>query len=162
MIRSPPRVDVYCNPLSSTYTPDLMFSYRSQIRQYFCEVFSRHENNSELDAMGQIVLDIILLHPEYHAILRDPNTAIAQEYTVEQGQTNPFLHMGMHLAIREQVSVDRPQGVAAAYNQLVQKLDVSEAEHKIIECLGSMLWESHSSNQPPNESGYLACIHKLI
>lgn len=115
-----------------------------------------------LDSMGKMVLDIILLHPEYHELLRDPETSMAHEFTVEQGGTNPFLHMGMHLAIREQVSINRPTGIMEAHTQLVKKHGASEAEHRIIECLGRMLWESHTRNIPPDEPSYLDCVRKLL
>lgn len=139
-----------------------MFADRNQIRQYYCEIFAAHERGEAPDAMGKMVLDIILLHPEYHDMLRDTDASLAHEFTAEQGQTNPFLHMGMHLAIREQVSIDRPAGIAAAHAQLAQKAGISDAEHQIIECLGRMLWESHTQNAPPDEAEYLNCVRKLL
>ena len=83
-------------------------------------------------------------------------------FTPDGGAENPFMHMGMHIAIREQVMTDRPQGIAAAYRQLVERLgDQHQAEHRIMECLGEMLWKAQRSGGMPDESAYLACIRRL-
>lgn len=112
--------------------------------------------------MEQMLLDVILLHPEYHALLQHPETAAQQEFDIENGHTNPYLHMGMHVAIREQASIDRPNGIAALYSQLTNRLGESDAEHQMMECLGAMLWTSHRDDQPHDEQTYLECIRKLL
>jgi len=135
---------------------------REDIRQTFCKVYSKLQNREELDPLEQQIADVVNLHPEYHSLLIDVATAVQHEATPEQGQTNPFLHMGMHLAIREQVSTDRPTGIRECYSQLITMLGESETEHRMMECLGTSLWEAQRNNSLPDEQAYLACIRRLL
>lgn len=139
-----------------------MFQNRDQMRMFYSQVFLKHRNKQPLEPMEQMLLDVILLHPEYHPLLADPEAAVSEDFSVEQGQTNPFLHMGMHIAIREQVSIDRPAGIASLYQQLRERLGTSEAEHRVMACLGEMLWTSQRNNRPPDEQAYLECVRKLL
>jgi hypothetical protein len=139
-----------------------MFQDRDQMRMFYSQVFLKHLNRNPLEPMEQMLLNVILLHPEYHDLLKEPSTAAQQEYGIEHGQTNPYLHMGMHIAIREQASIDRPAGIAALHARLVSKLGESDAEHLMMDCLGTMLWTSQRENQPPDEQAYLECIRKLL
>lgn len=132
------------------------------MRMFYSQVFLKHLNRNPLEPMEQMLLNVILLHPEYHDLLQDPQNAAQQEYSIESGKTNPYLHMGMHIAIREQVSIDRPTGIAALHTQLVNKLGESDAEHLMMDCLGAMLWTSQRENKPPDEQAYLECIRKLL
>ena len=139
-----------------------MFQDRDQMRMFYSQVLLKHDRRQPLEPMEQMLLEVILLHPEYHEMLRDPEQAATREYTVADGQTNPFLHMGMHIAIREQVSIDRPAGITPLYRRLVARLGESEAEHRMMTCLGSMLWTAQRENVPPDEQAYLACLRKLL
>ena len=87
--------------------------------------------------------------------------ALEREWTPEQGESNPFLHMSMHSAIREQVSIDRPPGVAAVHRQLSSRVGRHEAEHRIMECLARMLWQAQSTGSMPDEQGYLECLRRI-
>ncbi len=135
---------------------------RDETRQLFCTVFNKVQQSIALDPLEQQIADVINLHPEYHKLLADVNVSLKHEFTPEQGQTNPFLHMGMHLAIREQVSTDRPTGIREYYSQLLKKLGESETEHRMMECLGTSLWDAQRSNSLPDEQAYLECIHRLL
>ena len=139
-----------------------MFHDRDQMRMFYSQVFLKHLNQQPLEPMEQMLLDVILMHPEYHEMLKDPTVTAQLEYSVDGGQTNPFLHMGMHIAIREQVSIDRPAGITEAYRELVSRHGESKAEHRIMDCLGEMLWRSQRENQPPDEQAYLECVRKLL
>lgn len=134
---------------------------RNQLRQFYCDVWARRQRGEPLDALGQQIADVIAAHPEYQSLLNDPESALAAEYTPEMGQTNPFLHMGMHLGIREQVSTDRPLGIRAAYQLLLARYGEHEAEHRIMECLGQAMWEAQRSQREPDEASYLECIRQL-
>ncbi len=134
---------------------------REQIRRYYCDIYQRHLAGQPLDAMATLVLDVILLHPEYHSLLAQPEQAIHLDASPERGTSNPFLHMGMHLAIREQVTTNRPAGIAAIYQRLVKHHGQSEAEHRMMECLASALWQSQQDNKPPNEQSYLDCLQRV-
>ncbi len=135
---------------------------RDETRQLFCSVFQKMQQQIPLDPLEQQLADIIQQHPEYHKLLADPDAAISLEFTPESGQPNPFLHMGMHLAIREQVDTDRPAGIRACYQQLIAKLGEAEAEHRMMECLGTSLWEAQRNNRLPDEQSYLSCIQSLL
>lgn len=98
-------------------------------------------------------------HPEYHADLADLDAALEASYAVEHGRTNPFLHLGMHLAIDEQYSIDQPAGIRQAVGLLVARRgSLHEAHHEVMECLGRMVWESQRSSLPPDGHAYLECV----
>jgi hypothetical protein len=106
---------------------------------------------------------LIEQHPEYHALLeRDPE-ALGRDWTPESGQANPFLHLGLHLAIREQVATDRPPGIAAIHRELTARLaDPHEAEHRMLERLGEALWQAQRSARAPDEGAYLESLRRLL
>jgi hypothetical protein len=100
-------------------------------------------------------------HPEYHADLADLDAALAAVYTVEDGRTNPFLHLSMHLSISEQVSIDQPRGIRQAVELLAARRgDLHAAQHEVMDCLGEMLWESQRSGQPPDPHAYLDRVRR--
>lgn len=102
-------------------------------------------------------------HPEYHALLVDSEQAISQDYTPERGETNPFLHLSMHLSISEQISIDQPPGIRHIATMLSQKLDSEhEAQHRIMECLGQVLWESQRDGGQLSPEKYLLALKQLI
>ena len=93
-------------------------------------------------------------HPEYHAELADVDAALAADYDVEDGRTNPFLHLSMHLSISEQVAIDQPRGIKQAVELLAAKRgSLHEAQHEVMECLGEMIWASQRSGLPPDGAG---------
>jgi hypothetical protein len=105
--------------------------------------------------------DWIAEHPEYHDALSRGEQVREQEYAPENGQTNPFLHLSMHLAISEQLSIDQPPGIRAAHQRLAARLgSTHEAQHAIMECLGQTMWEAQRNNAPPDSQAYLACIER--
>jgi len=101
-------------------------------------------------------------HPEYHTLLADPEGALDQDYTPERGETNPFLHLSMHLSISEQISIDQPPGIKHIAEKLAQKLGSEhEAQHRIMECLGQMMWESQRDGIPLSPEKYIEALQKL-
>ena len=134
---------------------------RNRMRSYFCEVWARHSQGEALDALGRMVVAVIAEHPEYHALLARADVAIEAEFTPETGHTNPFLHLAMHLAIREQLGTDRPGGIASAHGRLAARFGAHEAEHRIMECLGEALWVAQRERAAPDERAYLACVQRL-
>jgi len=109
------------------------------------------------------VLGVILDHPEYHRYLNNETDAVNNEFTPESGQVNPFLHMGMHIAIKEQVGSDRPAGISGLYHALLQGgwPDGHELEHNMMECLGEILWQAQRDNTLPDEYAYMECLKSL-
>jgi hypothetical protein len=141
-----------------------MFQQPSQhdVRRFFCDVYRRSRDGVPLDAMQSIVAGWIDEHPEYHADLADAEAAVAAALTVEEGRTNPFLHLSMHLSISEQCSIDQPQGVRAAVERLATKLgSLHEAHHVAMEALGEMLWRSQRSGLPPDGQAYVEKLRQL-
>ncbi len=134
---------------------------RNKMREYFYDAWLKRAQGKSLEPIELLVTAVIEEHPEYHALLSNKEAMLNSEYTTESGQSNPFLHMSMHLAIREQVSTDRPNGILQAYQALIKSHGAHEAEHRIMECLGAALWEAQQNNTPPDEARYLECILRL-
>ena len=130
---------------------------RDQLRQMWADAWHKFLHQQALQPLEQQLVAVIQLHPEYHAMLSHTQA----EYLPEQGQSNPFLHMSMHLALREQISTDRPVGIAACYHKLKNKLaDAHEAEHSLMECLAEALWQAQRQQSAPDETLYLLCLQK--
>ena len=138
-----------------------MFQSRDEVRQVYLGVWQKIQQNLVLEPMEALIADVIEIHPEYHALLAGGDDIKQQEFTPGQGQTNPFLHMGMHITLREQAGTDRPPGIKLVHQQLVSKQGAHEAEHAMMECLGQTLWTAQRNNQPPDEAAYLDCLKKL-
>ncbi len=135
---------------------------RNEMRQMFYTAWKNFNNKTLLQPLEQIIVTIIQQHPEYHALLAD-ESSIDKDFTPEMGQTNPFLHMSMHIAIHEQLSTQRPAIIQDVYQSLRQKhRDAHQAEHEIMECLGQMLWQAQRDQTSPNEQHYIECIQGLV
>ncbi|MEO5702536.1 MAG: DUF1841 family protein [Gammaproteobacteria bacterium] len=135
---------------------------REEIRQFFIDVWSKYGAQQRLEPLEQIIANILREHPEYHALLSAKDTALERDYLPELGESNPFLHMGMHIAIQEQLATNRPAGIIEIYQSLLVKLrDKHEVEHRMLDCLGEMLWRAQRSGTDPDESSYLACLRKV-
>jgi hypothetical protein len=135
---------------------------RDQLRRMYIETWRKHRERLPLEPLEAQIADVIELHPEYQAALEDPERVLDRDYSPEGGQSNPFLHMGLHLAVRDQIGTDRPQGIRQCFIDLAQKLgDEHLAEHEMIECLAEALWESQRSGRPPNEQVYLEQVRTL-
>jgi len=139
-------------------------SNRTDIRRTFFDVWRKQQAGEPLSALENIVADIIRLHPEYQALLSaDADRALDRDWRPEGGETNPFLHMGLHIAIREQLSTDRPAGVKAAYAALLKRSgDAHAAEHVMLECLAESLWRGQRDGRLPDDQAYLACLKSRL
>lgn len=133
---------------------------REQVRVFFCESWRKHRERLVLEGAEATAADLIEQHPEYHALLENPQTAVEQEFTPESGQMNPFLHLSLHLAIADQISIDQPPGIRAAYHKLRTRLDVHPAEHAILECLGETLWHAQREGGTLDADQYLDCVRR--
>lgn len=133
---------------------------RDALRRMYLEAWQRHSDGLPLTPLQAQVADVVALHPEYHSLLTPE--ALDRDWMPDQGQTNPFLHMGMHLALREQVSTDRPAGIRAIHATLSQRHDSPhEAEHRMMEPLGAALWDAQRQGKAPDEQRYLAALRSL-
>lgn len=134
---------------------------RDDIRQHFYTVWKKYNDQKKLDPLEQLIANVIRLHPEYHILLATPDN-IAKDFTPEMGETNPFLHMGMHIGLYEQLATQRPVGINKIYEKLLTIYeDKHTAEHKMMECLGESLWQAQRDNVMPDETKYLSCLKKL-
>lgn len=138
-----------------------MYQSRDEIRQVYLKVWQKMQNQSVLEPLEAIIADVIKLHPEYHSMLETGETAKQKDFSPEDGQTNPFLHMGMHITLREQAGGDRPAGILDIYQKLVQQKGIHETEHAMMECLGQTLWNAQRHDAMPDENAYLACLRQL-
>lgn len=138
-----------------------MFQSRDEIRQVYLKVWQKMQNQSVLEPLEAIIADVIKLHPEYHSMLETGETVKQKDFSPEEGQTNPFLHMGMHITLREQAGGDRPAGILDIYQKLVQQKGIHETEHAMMECLGQTLWNAQRQDAMPDENAYLACLRQL-
>ena len=135
---------------------------RNELRKTFFDCWKARREKRPMDAMQQIIASIVELHPEYQPMLEN-EAALDRDYLPEQGETNPFLHMSMHIALHEQISTDRPAGIKLVYQKLTLQHDSAhDAEHAMMDCLGEALWLAQRNNAMPDEQAYLACLQKLI
>jgi len=131
----------------------------AQVRQFFTDAWRKHREQLPLTPLETMAVDWALQHPEYRADLENPEAQHA-DYSVEAGRTNPFLHLSMHLAISEQLSIDQPPGIRAAWQKLAAARGEHEAMHVVMECLGQVIWEAQRLGAPLNNETYLELIRK--
>lgn len=135
---------------------------REQLRQMYRNAWRKYTARQPLEPLEAQLAAVIAEHPEYVPLLESGPQALSAEYTPEGGRENPFLHMGLHLAIREQVATDRPPGIAQIHQALSQRLgDTHAAEHAMLEPLAQVLWEAQRSGRMPDEQSYLERLRKL-
>lgn len=136
---------------------------RDSLRRYYVTVWQKASTGQALEPLERLIAAVIAEHPEYQSILKDPEAALGQDYLLEMGQTNPFLHMGMHIAIHEQLNSDRPVGIREVYQAICQQMgDPHRAEHQMMECLGQILWEAQRAGVQPDEQLYLTRLRALL
>jgi len=129
---------------------------RDQLRAAYTDAWRKRRDGLPMEALEMQIADVIELHPEYQRALENADSVLDRDYSPEGGQSNPFLHMGLHLAVRDQLATDRPPGIRSAFNGIVGRTsDRHAAEHELIECLAETLWESQRSGLPPDEQAYL-------
>ena len=134
---------------------------REQLRRFFQTSWQKRLNGQTLQPLEQLVVQVIEQHPEYHRHLDDADH-LDRDFTPEQGETNPWLHMGMHITLAEQIGSDRPAGIRDSYQQVLARYsDNHAAEHAMMDCLGVALWEAQRRGAAPNEQSYLECLKKL-
>jgi len=143
--------------------PPVFVDNRADARRFFVQVRRKFCNSQALEPLEQLVLDVISAHPEYHAVLDRGEDSLDEDYVPRHGRTNPFLHMSLHVAIREQIQADRPAGIRGLCERLAEKCgDRHEMEHRVMGCLGETLWQAQRQNRMPDELAYLDNVRKLL
>jgi hypothetical protein len=134
---------------------------REQLRQKFREAWRKFTAAQTLEPLEAQIAAVVAEHPEYQTLIESPE-ALTVEFSPEAGQHNPFLHMSLHLAIREQVATDRPPGIARIYRDLAARMDDAHAaEHALLERLAETLWAAQRAGRMPDEQHYLERLRTL-
>ena len=138
-------------------------STRDQLRQAYSDAWRKHVAGLPLTPLETMLTDVIGLHPEYQDLVHDGDASLAFEPGAAPEAENPFLHMGLHMAVREQVAIDRPPGVRDLHRRLqAQCGDVHGAEHVLMEALAETLWEAQTAGRPADESHYLSLARERL
>ncbi len=133
---------------------------RKELRQMYADAWRKSQDRQVLSPLEAQIAKVIEDHPEYQAELG--GEALEASFTPSEGKTNPFLHMGLHLAVRDQVATDRPPGITYIFQELVKQYsDPHESEHRMLDCLAETLWEAQNQNAPPDEQKYLERLRKI-
>jgi len=142
----------------------MMYSQdRNQIRTFFRSAWKKYTDKQPAEPLEILIGDVISIHPEYHNMLENDSDELDKDYQPEEGQTNPFLHMGMHITLREQYNSNRPDGIQALYKKILIKTgDPHKAEHMMMDCLAENLWKAQKNGELPDEKAYLDCIKLII
>jgi hypothetical protein len=136
---------------------------RQDARGIFFETWRKYRAQEALAGIETLILEVVLQHPEYHALLAQPEQYMDRDYLPEQGETNPFLHMSMHLALAEQLSIDQPPGIRTRHAALLSHTaDAHAAQHEVMECLVEMIWQAQRNHAAPDAAIYLACLDKKL
>lgn len=132
------------------YTQD-----RTEQRQFLANAWQKFLGKQALDPLEDQLTQVIEMHPEYHTFINN----IESDYFPEQGEVNPFLHINLHLSLREQLSINQPMGIQDYYQKIVSKVkDPHEAEHKMMDCIAEMIFSSQKNNTPMNHQAYIRCL----
>lgn len=136
---------------------------RDQLRLAYAQAWAKHLEHTPLAPLEAQIADVIEAHPEYQPIVADADTAVAFEPNAGEAAQNPFLHMGLHLAVREQLSVDRPPGIRDLKRRLQTRYgDAHRAEHALMEALGEELWTAQRDGRAPDERQYLVLARNRL
>jgi hypothetical protein len=134
---------------------------RDQARQFFFDAWRKQRKHELLAGLESVAVGVMLLHPEYHPVLDDPERYRDADYRPEAGATNPFLHLSMHLAIEEQLSIDQPPGIRRELARIAARLgDRHAACHVVMECLAETVWQAQRGGTPPAAQAYLECVKR--
>jgi hypothetical protein len=132
---------------------------RTQVREFFRGTWQKHRQRLPLVGLETIAVDLLLQHPEYQGLMESA-AAIDEDYTPERGQINPFLHLSLHLAIAEQLSIDQPHGIRAAYERIAARRDAHAAQHVLLDALGTAIFEAQSAGRPLDPMAYVEAVRR--
>lgn len=135
---------------------------RRGLREVYVRAWRKHLEGRPLEPLEAILVDVIGRHPEYHGLLVEEGVS-DRDFHEDRGGTNPFVHLGLHVALREQLAADRPPGIRAVYAGLAARArDPHDLEHAAMECLAGVLWEAQSQGgEAPDEERLLECLRGL-
>ncbi len=136
---------------------------RDEVREFFFGVWSKSQAGAALTALESMALAVVIEHPEYHEVLSNPERYRERSWPPEGGETNPFLHLSVHLAIEEQLSIDQPPGIRALVGELERKRgNAMDARHAVMDCLVEQVWQAQRNAAPFDNETYLECLRKRL
>ena len=136
---------------------------RDEVRDFFFNTWAKFKQSSPLTDLEKIAIGVIQMHPEYHAILDKPEQYKLRSYFPEQGETNPFLHMSLHLSVLEQISINQPPGISDIYAKLKNKHQTEHpAQHDVLNCLAETIWHAQQNKAGPDTVYYLELLNNKI
>jgi hypothetical protein len=133
---------------------------RDEARDFLFDLWRKHAAGEPLTPLESLALSVVLEHPEYHAVLAARERYLEREWRPEGGETNPFLHLSMHLAIEEQLSIDQPPGIRAAVASLEKRLGQHDARHEVMDCLAEVVWQAQRNRAGFDNAAYLDCLRR--
>lgn len=136
-------------------------SNRDSLRQFYIDSWHKAQNQLALNPLEQQIVAVIREHPEYQRFLAADENTLQQDFMPEMGESNPFLHMGMHIGLMEQISTNRPAGIRELYQKLSTQLGNHDAEHRMMDCLAEAIWTAQRNQRPPDDTAYFTCLKQL-
>ena len=134
---------------------------RGQVRNFFFDAWRKYRDGRPLEGLETVAVEAMLLHPEYHHALDEPDRFLEREYTPDDGEANPFLHMSLHVAVEEQLAIDQPPGIRAEFERLLaDRGDRHDALHVVLECLGEVVWRAQRERGVPDGEAYMECLRR--
>jgi hypothetical protein len=134
---------------------------RDEARRFLIDAWAKYRAHGPLTELERKAAELIALHPEYHPILEAPERNLDRDWRPEAGETNPFLHLSLHLAVAEQLAIDQPPGIRAEFDRIkAARGDEHAALHAVLECLGEVVWTAQRHGKPPDAELYLACLER--
>ena len=133
---------------------------RREFRQAFFDAYAKHQKKEELTALETQLVTLMELHPEYLPMMQNPEKYLEQDYFPEMGETNPFLHLSLHLGLHEQVATNRPAGIQDLYQQYQAKYGSHEAEHRMMSVMAELLYQAQG--QAPDQVEYLRLLKERL
>lgn len=131
---------------------------REEVREMFFRAWRAYRDGIPIAGIEALALDVILQHPEYHSLLDHPERYRDRDYVDE---SNPFLHMSLHIALEEQLSIGQPPGIRERWQALLARCGERHAAlHQALECLAEMIWRSQRDGLPPDAAAYLSCLER--
>ncbi len=135
---------------------------RDEAREFLISAWRKRREGALLEPLEDLAVQLIEKHPEYHVVLENPTRFQDKNYAPEHGETNPFLHLMMHLSIEEQISINQPFGVRAHFMRLTHHFSSEhDAQHCMMECLSEMIWQAQRYNTAPDAAVYLNCMENI-
>ncbi|WP_151192677.1 DUF1841 family protein [Cysteiniphilum sp. JM-1] len=137
-------------------------SDRLELRKLYFDSWHKYLIKQPLTDLETQITRIIEHHPEYHHYLSNLDN-LDKDFPPEIGETNPFLHMGLHMGLIEQVVTNRPHGIHQIYQQLCQQQrDEHKVQHMMMDHLAESIWSAQKNHMPPDELNYLEQLQLLI